>query len=156
MAALFVGVASASTATNFHMVYDNQSYVIFSGNFSTIMKADNIWYVDGVVYPPVSPVSTALPSSTPGPILITNPQTTIFWFGAFIAFLIASAVIGFAFFPWYSPFAGAIGLIGTWWFYSSGVLIINAAGDWMATGWLILIPILIVILNFMMPAIKRK
>ena len=120
-----------------------------------------------------SPTPTPSPSPTPtaSPIpntqdssLVSSPDTTIFWFGAFIVFLIASAVIAIAFFPIFGIFAGILGLIGTWWFYQAGTIIINSVTDpstnitttaYMPLGWLILVPIVLCVFNFMTPAIKR-
>ena len=131
------------------------------------------FYIDPSFVPGPSTTPSPSPSPTPtvSPIpntqessLVSSPDTTIFWFGAFIVFLIASAVIAIAFFPIFGIFAGILGLIGTWWFYQAGTIIINSVTDpstnitttaYMPLGWLILVPIVLCVFNFMMPAIKR-
>lgn len=118
-----------------------------------------------VVSPTPTPTATATPIVyTQELSVVENPSTTLFYFLAFIAFLIASAVIAFAFFPIYGVFAGILGFIGVWFFYSSGYIIISVVTDpvthiittsIMPLGWIIMAPVVMCILNLLMPAIRK-
>lgn len=113
--------------------------------------------------------STSTPTATPSATTIIQvqqaPTTTLFWFMVLIVFLIATAVIAYAFFPILGLFMGVIGFIGVAFFASTGVLVISQYTDpasnvtsitLMPLGLYILAPIVLCILNMLIPLIKKK
>lgn len=75
--ALMFGLASATVTftVSTPLFYDNGSSVfIAAGTYDTVEKIDNVWYVNGDVYPPAytMPNPTAPPSVTASPIGLTE------------------------------------------------------------------------------------
>ena len=136
----------------------------------------NAWTTKNVVHagplptPSPTPIATATPTPTPAPTAtdeinyVDNPASSIFYYVALCVALVIGAIISFIVFPFLGLGVGAIGLIATAYFNNAGVLIVNqytnvntlvTTYDLMPLGWFILAPIVLCILNIMIPIIKR-
>jgi hypothetical protein len=93
-----------------------------------------------------------------------TPSTTLFWFVVVIIALIAGIVVSYAFFPILGLAFGVIGIIAVAFFESTGVLITSQYVDAvtgntivhaMPLGWYIMAPLILCILNMVLPLVKR-
>jgi hypothetical protein len=77
LALAFLSSVSASTANNIKLYYDNDTFLTYTGTYTTLEKISNVWYVDGVIYPSiVSPTPTPTISPTPTPTATPTPTPT--------------------------------------------------------------------------------
>jgi hypothetical protein len=161
----WVGTNQTYTTATQLTDYTNGSYTlyVYAENSEGTTASETVAFIVSFVEP------TATPAPTPGPTTdieyTDKPATSIFYFIILCVALIVGAVLSYLIFPYLGIGVGVLGIMGTAYFANTGLLIVSQYTDvntaithiaLMPIGWFIIAPIVLSILNFCIPLLKRR